>query len=545
MYRVLLADDEPIIVSGVKYLIDWERYDCQIIGSGGNGRETLDLIRTRRPDIVVCDIDMPVLSGLEVLKTASEEFPRTVFIMLTNYHDFELARESLRCRAVEYLLKNQLSPETLEKALAVAKAEWENRNKLDQVNLVNDYLETNRQEVVGNTLIKLFESSRAVPVRDAAALLDGQGMLSGYAAAYIPLDFSALPGGGRLSGEETKRLFIWQKEIILKMARSFFQNTVVLEPDLLCQSLYLFCWDLAPGEWEKKLELFREKVCKTSAQITRLGITVLGTGCFRDGSELEQCGAAVAALREWYYLMGSEGTSGPRENTVSGREKTEGKPLGLTGAAAQLAGAVRSRDSEECRAVMDKVVRRITELPHEKIQALWLCSELYDTVRPLLPGDGWEDCFSDPQEAYRQIDRLATRAEVVRWLERMKDALSSVILNMSGGHTDIIEKAKQYVEANTDRHIMLQDAAEHVGISAGYLSTLFRKQYNQHFVDYINQTKMNRACSLIRQGKYRIYEISYMLGYENAYYFTRVFRRHLGMTPSEYQKSLGAEPPAE
>ena len=85
---------------------------------------------------------------------------------------------------------------------------------------------------------------------------------------------------------------------------------------------------------------------------------------------------------------------------------------------------------------------------------------------------------------------------------------------------------------------LLQDAADYVCISPGYLSALFKKQYNQNFVDYINEVKTNRACELIREGKYRIYEISYMLGFENAYYFTRVSKRHTGMTPTEYQKQL-------
>lgn len=85
---------------------------------------------------------------------------------------------------------------------------------------------------------------------------------------------------------------------------------------------------------------------------------------------------------------------------------------------------------------------------------------------------------------------------------------------------------------------LLQDAADYVCISPGYLSALFKKQYNQNFVDYINEVKTNRACELIREGKYRICEISYMLGFENAYYFTRVFKRHTGMTPTEYQKQL-------
>ncbi len=102
----------------------------------------------------------------------------------------------------------------------------------------------------------------------------------------------------------------------------------------------------------------------------------------------------------------------------------------------------------------------------------------------------------------------------------------------------LMEKARQYVRDNVDKHICLQDVADHVCISPGYLSALFKKQYSQNLTDYINEVKTRRACELIRQGRYRIYEISYMLSFENAYYFTRVFKRYTGLTPTEYQKQV-------
>lgn len=100
---------------------------------------------------------------------------------------------------------------------------------------------------------------------------------------------------------------------------------------------------------------------------------------------------------------------------------------------------------------------------------------------------------------------------------------------------DVMEKAQNYIFKNIDKRILLQDVADHINISPNYLSALFKKQYNQNFVDYVNMEKMKRACELIQGNKYLIYEISYMLGFENAYYFTKVFKRHIGCTPTEYQ----------
>lgn len=174
----------------------------------------------------------------------------------------------------------------------------------------------------------------------------------------------------------------------------------------------------------------------------------------------------------------------------------------------------------------------------KKSQAVWLCGEVSAAVEQALGADS-----PLSGQGPRQIEQLATRGQVVRWLEQLLNELLSQLEQYSLGRSALVEKARQYVCDNVEKRIMLQDVAEYVCISPGYLSSLFKKQYSQNLVDYINEVKMERACELIREGRYRIYEISYRMGFENAYYFSRVFKRHIGMTPSEYRKSLGREEP--
>jgi AraC-like DNA-binding protein len=108
-----------------------------------------------------------------------------------------------------------------------------------------------------------------------------------------------------------------------------------------------------------------------------------------------------------------------------------------------------------------------------------------------------------------------------------------------GNNSRAVKKARQFILDNVTKRIMLRDVAEYAGISPGYLSTLFRKEYNQSMVDFINQVKINRACELLWENEYRINEISNMLGFENAFYFSRVFHHRTGLTPSEYQARRG------
>jgi AraC-like DNA-binding protein len=243
-----------------------------------------------------------------------------------------------------------------------------------------------------------------------AALLEQAEMLSGFALAFIVPQ----PQSG---AEETDWLYDWEKEIIRRLAASFFSKHLVFSrtdggED---RTILVFIWNLPRDGWEIRADIFKEQLKKTSVQITGLDVRVIFS---RRAENRQEIGAWRNGL-------------------------------------------------------------------------------------PSFP----------PPAAEKKPDTAA-------------------------GHAGIIAKAKQYILDNLDRPIALRDVADHAAISPGYLSTIFKKELNQNLMGYINMIKIERACALLRQGKYRIYEISYMLGFENAYYFTRVFRRYAGVSPSEYQKKI-------
>lgn len=204
MYQVLLVDDEPLILSGIKFMIDWQKNDCQIADTARNGQQALEKLRTLHPNIVICDIAMPGMSGTELLKQAAEEFPDIVFIMLTNHPDFQLAQHSLRYRAVDYLLKSDLEPAALEEGLAHAKAECDTRAKLNRVQLVDDYLSSNRRKLLENAFLNLVQSRPGAADAKSTELLQSAGVLDRYAVAYLPLDFSDTDWDSAPPDERTK-----------------------------------------------------------------------------------------------------------------------------------------------------------------------------------------------------------------------------------------------------------------------------------------------------------------------------------------------------
>ena len=126
MINILIADDEPLVQAGIKSMIDWEAHDMNIVGTATNGAAAYEMIKEYAPEIVITDIKMPVMSGLELAgKCYKEGLTLPVFIILTSYEDFQYAKEALTYHAIDYLVKLELTPEVLAASIKRAKNEVE------------------------------------------------------------------------------------------------------------------------------------------------------------------------------------------------------------------------------------------------------------------------------------------------------------------------------------------------------------------------------------------------------------------------------------
>lgn len=530
MYKVLLVDDEPIILTGTKFLIDWEASGCEIIGTAFNGQEALEQIRQFNPDIVLCDIRMPSLSGIDLLKQIQPEMPHVVFIMLTNYQDFDLACEALRCHAVDYLIKNSLTPETLKKALEAAKLECNNRARLVSMDTVQQHLTLPKRKILAGIAINsLISHGKRLTAADIE-IMQELNVLSGYGILIFPLDLRRdQPSGGKAPGDNPL-LKMWQRDITEKMIKNFFADCILPDSSDSDPLIYALCWGMTAREWQQRLPTLRVRLQTASANITRLDLQMLSTGHFSGVDQVHECHRQVHALQDYYYLTGESGILGDALPAV------EYESLSLTGTSSRLASEIKSKNAGGAEALLSRIIAQVQAVNHPKKQAIWLCNDLLSEIS----NSGRKELVSQYGSAYQEVDGFTTRTQVLSWLERLKNQLCGMLEQHDPGKLRLLEEARAYVLANVTKRITLQDVADQVNLSASYLSTLFKKQYNQSFVDFVNQSKIDYACHLIREGRYRFYEISYMLSFENAYYFSRVFRKCTGMTPTEYQQSLGS-----
>lgn len=511
MYRVLLVDDEPLILAGIKSMIDWRLLQCELVGTARNGKQAADRLDDLRPDIVIADINMPVMNGLELLRYAREHYPRAVFIMLTNLQEFELVRESMRLGANDYLVKAELDEQSLRRSLNQACQKVRERKYLSEADAARLDRDEQRRERLCHAARRLIKNGALTDAqRD---ILREYGVWEGYYAAELRLT----PDEDQ---EERRRLLRWVSEMAENLAKTHFKWNIPVETDEgRIQLLY--------GKKTDDGSMFAQKLTDISQDVIGVKPFILLCGFFTGEESAEEPRARLTALRAYQYL------SGTRVLSFDSLPATEYRPLGLAGISARLTAELNSRRAQACDALMEHVLDKLKSTPHSRAEMLWLFGELYDAAQKSLCDLPGEHYFRDAA-GREEIERLTTLDSALHWLERLKNEISCLLEPKASTYTVFLEKARQYVYDNIDKRILLRDAAHFAYISPAYLSVLFKREYNQSFIDFVNQTKIERACELMIKGDFRIGEISYMLGFENAYYFSRVFRRHMSMSPSEF-----------
>lgn len=531
MYSVMLIDDEPLILSGIKSLLNWEDFDCQIVATARNGNEALKKIQQLHPQIVFCDINMPTISGIDLLETVSAEMPSVVFIMLTNLQDFDLVQSAIHYRALDYIVKTQLDSDTLLSCLQKAKKECANRKKLENAETIM----FQNQILLDDFLKDIFSRPYTAPQENTSLKQFDNICFNSYCTARLLLTHSL--------SEETNYddIFTWEKELIQAIAEKHFTAFHLITAEYASQGFTLICEEL-PKDIRDRHELFRQfyqTLCRSSQKITNISVSLLVTECFHGIENIWQCRKRTDQLLDIYYNM---------EQPLLLAESlppVEFQPLKLIGISVHLKDAIHEKNTARYTSLIDRVIRRIQDVFHQRVQAIWLCNEIYtvscDALMNTAANSLLDSEIFQTESALNHINEFHTRSQLTKWLAQFGNTVCALLNCLSQNRNQFIDLTKKYVEEHLEEHISLSDAADYVNLSPAYLSSLFRKSCNESFVNYVNRRKIDYACHLIQENKYLIYEIAYRLGFNNAYYFTKIFKRYMGITPVEYQNNLSGQ----
>lgn len=498
MYRVLVADDEPLALKSVCSIIERRSKDYQVAATAENGQEALEKIRQIKPDLIICDIKMPLLSGVELASIVRNEFPEICFIIVSGYQDFEYAQSAIRSGVTDYLLK-PIVPSALLKSLECAVA------RIQEI----QYRERNRiLRTLGNReTVDMEKVKRYMPYPN-------------YYGAILRTN--GLPR--RFSMDKTREIFSDINEQFLIFGRDEMEALYLIPEDLLPEREFL-------GYMEKIQRQQNEQDYYTLIYDSRpFPLKELQEKIRNMYQELDQ--HSSVGVTQCVNLAKHEKNS--RLPAAESRKLEEQILLGLE-------AAVRTRKPDQ---IKREIRKGYEALENCRLPQLWM-ENFTREVLAIMRQNGI--CKkSMPECEYLLSDAFFYATSITM----LADSLLDVFLDFErdefcGNKADsqeYFDMVVHYLVVNLGKAITLPELCHQFGISQPYMSRLFRKYSGNSFSQYLTELRMNRAKELFREKPDSfIKDVAAMVGYEDQFYFSRIFRSYTGKSPSEFLKEITDE----
>ncbi len=481
MYSVLIVDDEEPVIESYSFILENGVENFRLAGTARSGSEAIARIHELKPDVVFMDINMPGLDGLEAIERVHDYFPKTVFVLSTAYERFDLALRAIPLGVFTYLVKPVTRKTFLETLEAVRVELGKRRNNRDAP---DSRLRADR--FLRDTIWKKPDRDQAVAIRESLGLEADGGFV-----CFVGLD------------SDQESLFV---AINAKLELKYrFLFTVHLN-----LGMYFF-----PCPVDKRsAEAFLERTLKECVPAGVL--CIVGSGSMRPGTELQDtCTEALAELQK------------KRDSTdVRIRERLR---------IIQIRRKMGLSECEEVRALFTEYWGEVfasygLETAKAKMAAFF--SLLIDDVT------GCYQSHSDAAVPFDPAEEIMALEDLSAWKDWSLAAFNRIYamsrLKRTGQFPVPLVRALSFIETSFDQQIQLSDVAESAHVSTAYLSKLFSDHLCSSFVDYLTELRVAHAEQLIRENRLTVKEVAHAVGYQDPNYFSKIFRKTVGISPSMY-----------
>lgn len=548
MYQVLLVDDEPLILTGIQSMINWEDYDCVITDKASNGKQALEKMEKSMPDIVITDIKMPVMTGIEFMQECRDRGYDTVFILLTNLEEFSLAKSALALGAADYLVKMEMTQEMMGNSLKRA-TEMCNQKRIltDKIPHREFHPKDVKQTATGffrdilekaGNLSDEFRKKWQEPVEKMELeQLYENGVLM-WIRPYKDRDLFE-----NVSEDDRKEMLDYAQSLMEQFMNRIHSGCCTL----VWKRMGILA--ILPGQnrTEKYYRDTGKKICNILEDYFGCQTLVAISAPMEDiWGASKRALSQIKKIQEFYYYHSNEPVVLVSDVEAHFWEERHARhdTFDISFLKKDLRQALVQQDKEKVNSVFEELSALFTEFHPAREQVVNACANLYYFFLSYVEEDALiKEEMPYPSVVMEILLECFTLKAHTRWLLKFGSWVGNTMENFHrGSKTDkIVEAAKEYVRENYGEKLTLAAIASKIGISQGYLSSVFKKQTGGNLNDYINQMKIEKAKELLEKHEYMMYEISDMLGFENPYYFSKVFKKLTGITPSEYEMHRAAQ----
>ncbi|WP_028609114.1 response regulator [Paenibacillus harenae] len=533
MLQLLLVDDEPVILQSM-VANDWAGIGIGEVYRAASGLEAAEILKNTPIDIVVTDIRMPGMDGLQLCKHIREHYPRTKSILLSGYGEFEYARQAIMYGTVSYLLKPVKDEELMEEVSRVRTfilQEWEEVGSLGRARQTfHEHLPL----LKANLLHELL-SGAPIPVPELAGKLNEYG-LPIEAGAACSLMLLRLEEGFGQSAADAMLYDFAVRNIACEIVEADYNVWTCKD------SFGYLCILLQDKEKGGSAHRGIDKALDKAAHDLQLKITVLLKGHL--SVLISGRGLFPKELADLYRKSLNEFRKVPRSDrgviirSVEPRTQSRSldalySPPGFQ----QLLEAGRWADArkkigdvfEEMRSKKLDTEEHMTEVVYTLMNAFYYIAHLQG--KTLLELSGWEaDMTADPRT-------FSLPERVMEWADKALAGMEAGSIRESkDGKNQLISRIHRFIEERIADDVSLQTIADHVGLHPVYLSSLYKQETKENISDFIMRYRMEKAGVLLRTTDIKIYELASQLGFQNPPYFSKLFKHYYRVTPQEYRE---------
>lgn len=534
--KVFLVEDEMVIRRGIKNSIDWEKEGYIFCGEASDGELAYPMIIKEKPDILITDIRMPFMDGLELCKLVKKELPNIKILILSGYDEFDYAKEAIRLGVTEYPLKPISSGKLLEALNGVSESI---RREKEDKDLVRKYMEEMRENTEHEKQ-KFFEQMIAGNLSMADALETGKKYEMNLSAGMYNLLLFRFTLGeeNRKSGE-----LLGEAEYAIKKLTERLEYVFEFQRDVEGWAFLLMADNEEQmSERVKELSKDLEEIMKNYSTIAYFG----------------GIGQPVARLREL------EESFREAERALAARFTMELNRI-ISVEDIRMAQNVDTLDDieitsfgeiEKTRTMLEKFLNNgaedeidefvdvyINELPEENLKSVlmrqYIIMDAYIVMMSFCEKiEGIEgEMQAQSEELKNSMKTIQTLEEIKNYIRMLLKKIIGVRDTISGRrYSDIIEIAKDQIRKTyMSDEISLNTIAAEVGMSPSYFSSIFSKEMGKTFVEYLTEIRMDRAKELLMCSSMKTSEIGYEVGYKDPHYFSYIFKKTQNCTPKEFR----------
>ncbi|MCM2535110.1 response regulator [Neobacillus pocheonensis] len=528
MMKVLITDDEIQIRKGLRLKVDWEEEGFQIVGEASNGQEAIDLLQSMDVDVLITDVRMPIMDGIELAKRCHKQFPTVRVIVLSGYSDFEYVRGSMKEGVKDYLLK-PVAPDELIDILRIIRkdVESERRKQVESARL-HQLVRTHLQEVQEQYLLHLVKEEWLEPIMVTERLRQLQ--IEDLAKENIRVQFVTVEIRAD-AGNPNRVKELWLPFLMLckEIAKEHAGTYTFYDPSYSNMVHFLHQLDFElPNSTSILVKEIQQNINAFLGLETVIGIgnVVMGLTEFKTGY--------ISSLLSW-----SQSNIGSGSQVIDWT-KTNEEEFGISpDLERRITNTIENVNFKAFKENIHQVLgiaekQSIMAFSFDANRVLFLLGSLAEKYNIKT-----KDIHKIMWECQQSIWELNSHRKVIEQLIQLAQLIIEKVrfARFSNGKL-IIDSVRHYLELHYANEISLTLLSEIFHINTSYLSETFKNQVGQNFSDYLVNLRMEKGQQFLKDKELKIIDVANLVGFSNSGYFSTVFKKHFGQTPAEFRQTI-------